>query len=73
MGINDYSSNGHIAYGIKEFVIETKEDLNLLPLNCQLGSAALCLGDGKVYFYSPKQKKWVSLGEQMEKEDDQKE
>lgn len=63
MGINDYSSNGHIAYGIREFVIETKDDLKSLPLNCQLGSAALCLEDGKIYFYSPKQQKWVSLGE----------
>ena len=52
MGINVYSSSVDIAYGVKEFVVDKKSDLQLLPKNCEMGSAALCLEDGEVYFYS---------------------
>lgn len=62
MGIGIYSNSGHTAYGVKEFIVETIKDIENLPLDCQLGSAAICLEDGKVYFYSPKQSNWVCLG-----------
>ena len=63
MGINIYSNSGHTAYGIKEFIVDKIADINNLPLDCQLGSAALCLEDGKVYFYSPSHDAWVPLGD----------
>lgn len=53
MGINVYSNSGDIEYGIREWIIDTKEDLKNLPRNCEMGSAALCLEDGEVYFFSP--------------------
>lgn len=34
-----YSQRGKIAYGIKEFVVQTAEDLNTLP-PCEMGSTA---------------------------------
>ena len=52
MGINVYSNSGDIAYGVREFVIDTTADLKLLPKNCEMGSSALCLENGEVYFYS---------------------
>ena len=64
MGINIYSNSGHTAYGIKEFVVDTINDLENLPLDCQLGSAALCLEDGKVYFYRPSKDTWSPLGDE---------
>ena len=64
MGINIYSNSGHTAYGIKEFIVDTIKDLESLPLDSQLGSAALCLEDGKVYFYRPSKDAWLPLGEE---------
>ena len=62
--INVYSNSGDIAYGLREYVVDTVADINLLPTqNVELGSAALCLEDGKVYFYSPSQDAWVPFGD----------
>ena len=64
MGINIYSNSGHTAYGIKEFIVDKFADIDKLPLDCQPGSAALCLEDGKVYFYRKSDEKpWAPLGE----------
>lgn len=63
MGMNIMSTSGHTAYGIKQFVIDTVEDLKTLPIDCVMGSAALCLENGEVYFFSPNQEEyWVKFG-----------
>ena len=61
MGINVYSRSGNIEYGIKEWVVDTVKDIEKLPTNCEMGSAALCLEDGEVYFFS-REHGWVIPG-----------
>lgn len=43
------STNGQIQYNINEFVIESPEDLKLLPPKSAAGSTALCMSNGEVY------------------------
>lgn len=62
--INVYSNSGDTAYGIREYVVDTVADIENLPkIKVELGSAALCLEDGNVYFYNPnKEPCWAILG-----------
>jgi len=61
--INVYSNSGDVAYGLREYVVDTVADIDLLPTkNVELGSAALCLEDGNVYFYNPSKNRWAVLG-----------
>lgn len=60
MAINIYSNSGHTAYGLKEFVIDSEEDIKNLPLDCPAGSAALCLSTGDVYMLNTKDE-WVNF------------
>lgn len=62
MGINIYSNSGNAAYGVKEYIIDTVADIDDLPKTGELGSAALCLENGEVYFFRPDSKKWLPLG-----------
>ena len=43
------STNGQVQYGIDEFFIDNKDDLEKLPKRSSMGSQALCLADGTVY------------------------
>ena len=43
------STNGQTQYGIDEYVIDSPDDLETLPLRSKMGSTALCLSDGSVY------------------------
>lgn len=62
--INVYSNSGDTAYGIREWVVDTIDDIQSLPTaKIELGSAALCLEDGKVYFFNSVKKGWFPLGE----------
>ena len=47
-----YSQRGKIAYGIKQFVVQTIEDLKTLP-PCEMGSTA---------FVEINQKKYIKTG-----------
>jgi hypothetical protein len=61
--INVYSNSGDTAYGIREYVVDTVADIENLPkTKVELGSAALCLEDGNVYFYNPSKNRWAILG-----------
>lgn len=60
MGMNIYSNSGHTGYGIKEFVVDTVEDIEKLPIDCPMGSAALCIATGDVYCLNSKDE-WVNL------------
>ena len=43
------TTNGQTQYGISEFVIDSPEDLNEMPLKCGMGSTAICIETGAVY------------------------
>lgn len=49
MGMNTISQSGHTAYGIKEFVVDTPDDIKKLPIDVPMGSAALVISTGEVY------------------------
>lgn len=46
--VNPMSISGQAIYGIKEFVIDTEEDIEKLPTDVPAGSAALIVKTGDV-------------------------
>ena len=53
------SNDGDVAYGIKEFVCDTVDDLETLP-SCQMGSVAIIIATASVYMKNSKGE-WVKL------------
>lgn len=53
------SNDGDVAYGIKEFVCDTLEDLETLP-PCSMGSVAIVISNAKIFMLNSK-KEWVEL------------
>lgn len=58
--INTTSTSGHTAYGLKDFVIDKKADLQNLPVNMPMGSTAFCIEDGSVYMINSSGE-WVEI------------
>ena len=58
--INTTSNSGHTAYGLKSFVIDTKKDLDHLPIDVQMGSTAFCIEDSSVYMMNGS-REWVKI------------
>jgi len=48
------SHDGNPAYGLKEFVVDTPEDIKNLPINALMGSTALVISTGEVYMINSK-------------------
>lgn len=48
------SQSGHTAYGIKEFVVDTTDDIEKLPIDVPMGSAALVIENGAVWMINSK-------------------
>lgn len=61
MAIQLIATNGQVQYHIDEFVIDTIDDLKVLPRRSAMGSTALCLSDSNVYIKNSKQQ-WIPLG-----------
>lgn len=53
------ANDGDIAYGIKEIVCDTEEDLKFLP-DCAMGSTVIVIETGSVYIRNSKDE-WVKL------------
>ena len=53
-------NGGHTAYGIKEFVCDTIEDIDELPIDIAPGSTALVI-DGTKVFMLNNQHEWKEL------------
>lgn len=58
--INTISNSGHTAYGLKSFVIDTKEDLDHLPIDVPMGSTAFCIEDSSAYMINSSGE-WVKI------------
>lgn len=58
--VNVSANSGHTAYGLKEFIIDTKEDLEELPVDVTVGSTAFCIADSAVYMLNGS-RKWVEI------------
>lgn len=54
------SQSGHTAYGLKNFVLDTKADLDDLPVDELMGSTAFCIEDGSVYMINSSGE-WVEI------------
>ena len=59
--VNLYKQDGETLYGIKEFLLDSADDLSSLPTNIRSGSSALIIPTGEVYFLNGS-KKWVAVG-----------
>lgn len=59
--ISLYKQDGEVLYGIKEFLLDSKDDLKDLPTNLRSGSSAFIIPTGEVYFLNGS-KKWVPVG-----------
>ena len=60
MGYNTLSQSGHTGYGIKEFVIDTDDDKENLPIDVPMGSAALSIETGHVFILDSNEE-WKEL------------
>ena len=56
-----YKQDGEVLYGIKEYLLDSPEDLSKLPTDVRSGSSALILSTGEIYFLNGN-KKWVLIG-----------
>ena len=62
--INLYKQDGDTLYGIKEFIIDSAEDVANLPTNIpkiRVGSTALVISSGDIYMLNG-DGKWVLIG-----------
>lgn len=54
------SNSGQTAYGLKDYVIDKKADLQDLPVNVPMGSTAFCIEDSSVYMINSSGE-WVEI------------
>lgn len=59
--INLYKHDGEVLYGIKEFLLDTQDDLSQLPTNVKAGSTALVISSGALYMLNGS-KQWIEIG-----------
>ena len=58
--INTTSNSGHAAYGLKDYVIDKKTDLQNLPIDAPMGSTAFCIEDSSIYMINSSEE-WVEI------------
>jgi hypothetical protein len=58
--INIISQNGKTSYDVKEFVIDTPQDLTSLPTNAAMGSSAIVISTGAVYMLNSSGE-WIEI------------
>ena len=52
--INMSSQSGHTTYGLKEYILDTPEDLQDLPITDKMGSTAFIISTSQVYMINSK-------------------
>lgn len=57
MGISVYRQDKDLTYNIKKFVLDSPEDIELLPDNCAPGSSAFVISNSQLYMMNTK-KEW---------------
>lgn len=58
--IKNVSTSGHTTYGIKEYVVDTVNEIALLPISDPMGSSAFVI-EGSHVFIMNGQKEWVEI------------
>lgn len=60
--INLYRQDGETIYGIKEFILDSVEDVKDLPTTkIRIGSTALVISSGDLYMFNG-EGNWVAVG-----------
>lgn len=60
--INLYKQDGETLYGIKEFLLDSQEDVKNLPIEkVHVGSIALVISSGELYVFNGN-KEWTMVG-----------
>lgn len=59
--VNLYRQDGETLYGIKEFLLDSVDDLSSLPTKIRSGSSALVIPTGDLYVLNGN-KEWTILG-----------
>lgn len=54
------NASGHTTYGLKEFVIDTVDDIENLPIDVPQGSVAFCIATSSVYMINGS-REWVEI------------
>lgn len=67
--VNLYKQDGETLYGIKEFIIDSLEDIKGLPKNVSVGSMALVIPTGEVYIFNG-EKEWTPIGNSSSEDSD---
>lgn len=58
---NLYKQDGETLYGIKEFILDSADDIKSLPTNIRIGSTALIIPTAEVYILNGS-KTWIEIG-----------
>ena len=66
--INLYKQDGETLYGIKEFILDSEDDIKDLPTNKKVhtGSTALIIPTGALYILNSSYE-WIEIGGNGEK------
>ena len=59
MGYNLIAHDGDVTYGIKEYVVDTPEDIPSLPLSI-MGSTVFVISTSEIYMMNS-EKEWVKI------------
>ena len=59
--INLYKQDGETLYGVKEYILDSPEDIPSLPTNIRPGSTALVISTSNIYMLNGS-KQWVLMG-----------
>lgn len=59
--VNLYRQDGETLYGIKEFLLDSVDDLSSLPTKIRSGSSALIIPTGELYILNGN-REWKILG-----------
>ena len=59
--INLYKQDGETLYGVKEYILDSPEDITSLPINVRPGSTALVISTSDIYMLNGN-KQWVLMG-----------
>lgn len=54
------SQSGHTSYGLKEYIVDTEEDIKTLSLDDPMGSTAFVINGALIYIMNGK-KEWVKI------------
>ena len=60
MGFSIYSNSGKIAYGIKNFIVDTPSDIENLPTSIMPGCTAFAI-ETSTYYMLNHQKEWIEV------------